>query len=86
MKFLDKITLVLFSIIVLVISVVLALLLFGFVSFSKILIVYNDLVTNQTATNIAIGALIVCILLAIRAIFFGGSSSEAGGDRSFTSK
>ena len=86
MKFLDKVTLVLFSIIILVVSIVLALLLFGFVNFSKILIVYNDLATNQTATNIAIGVSIACALLAIRAIFFGGSSSESGGDRNFASK
>ena len=80
MKFLDKVTLVLFSVIVLVVSVVLALLLFGFVSFSKILIVYNDLIGNPTATNVAIGVSIVCALLAIRAIFFGGSKSETEGD------
>ena len=80
MKFLDKVTLVLFSVIVLVVSVVLALLLFGFVSFSKILILYNDLIGNPTATNVAIGVSIVCALLAIRAIFFGGSKSETEGD------
>ena len=86
MKFLDKITLVLFSIIILVVSVVLALLLFVFVGLSDILIIYQKLTANVVATNVTIGASIACILLALRAIFFGESSGEASGDRSFTSK
>ena len=86
MKFLDKITLVLFSIIILVVSVVLSLLLFGFINFSDILIIYQNLTANQVATNVTIGVSIVCLLLAIRAIFFGGSSSETSGDRNFASK
>lgn len=79
MKILDKITLALFSIIMLIISILLALLLSGFLKFSTISMYYSQLTASSLATNITLGISIVCALLALRAIFF---SSSSNGDRS----
>ena len=70
MKILDKITLVLFSIVVLVIAIVLMLLLTGFIGSNAITTIYSKLIADQVATNITIGVLAVFVLLAIKAIFF----------------
>ena len=80
MKILDKITLILFSIIVLVISILVALLIFGWVRLSTLNMYLSEMSANALATNITLGASIVCSLLALRAIFFGGNSSENSGD------
>jgi len=76
MKILDKIALVLFSIIVLVIAIVLMLLLTGLVSSSAVSMIYTKIVANEIATNVTIGICAVCILLAVKAIFFGGTSDN----------
>lgn len=80
MKILDKITLVLFSIIILIISLLLALLIFGWLQFSAITQFYSEIVASSTATNIALGASIVCALLSLRAIFFGGTYGQPSED------
>ncbi len=80
MKILDKITLVLFSIVILIISVVMVLLMFGIVSYTTITSLYGQVAVNPTATNITIGVSIVCALLAVRAIFFdSGSNTKSNG-------
>lgn len=81
MKILDKITLVLFSIIVLIISIVLILLLESVIGFSTITSLYNMLIANEVAVNVALGVSIVCMLLAIKSIFFGGSKNSENRSR-----
>ncbi len=76
MKILDKITLVLFSIVILIIAVVMELLMFGFLSFTTITALYAQIATIPVATNITIWTSIVCAILAIRAIFFGTSTGK----------
>ncbi len=76
MKILDKITLVLFSIAILVISILLSLLMFGWINFSTVTIFYGKIVASDVATNVTLGVSIVLALLALRAIFYGGSSSD----------
>lgn len=76
MKILDRITLALFSMIILIISIVLVLLMFGLISFTTIATIYSQIVANEVATNITLGVSIVFILLAIKAIFFGGEASN----------
>lgn len=80
MKILDKITLVLFSIILLVVSIVMALLMFGWVPFSTIILLYNQMNASSLATNIILGTSIVCALLALRAIFFSGTPGQKSED------
>lgn len=79
MKILDKIILVLFSIIILVISAVLLLLTLGMISFSTIATLYATLIANSTATNITLGVSVICIILAVKAIFFSSSSKPSNG-------
>lgn len=80
MKILDKITLVLFSIIILIISIITALLMFGWVKLSMFVMLYNELIASETAINIALCFAILCALLALRAIFFGGASAKDDED------
>ncbi len=80
MKILDKITLVLFSIIILVISILMALLMFGWVRFSTITLLYSEINASGVATNVVLGVSIVCALLALRAIFFSGNSSQGSNE------
>lgn len=76
MKILDKITLVLFSIIILIISIIMALLVFGWVSFATIVSLYGQMMASDLISNIVLGVSIVCALLSVKAIFFGGSSKS----------
>lgn len=78
MKILDKITLVLFSIAILIISVLLVLLMFGWVNFSTINLMYSEINASSLATNIVLGVSVFCILLSLRAIFFGSSNNSSG--------
>lgn len=64
MKILDKITLVLFSIAILVISILLSLLMFGWINFSTVTIFYGKIVASDVATNVTLGVSIVLALLA----------------------
>jgi len=78
MKILDKITLILFSVIILVLSILIALLMFGWVKFSTITIFYGEIIGNSLATNVITVSAVLCAILAIKAIFFGGDSVTAG--------
>lgn len=76
MKFLDKFNLVVFSIIILVISLLICLLSFGWLGLNLALEGISFLVTNTIANNIALGISILLILLAIKSIFFNSFSKE----------
>lgn len=71
MKFLDKVALVLFSNIVLILSVLLCLILFGWVDVSTISWVISMAMNNTVATNVTLGVCFVFMLLAVKGIFFG---------------
>ena len=71
MKILDKITLILFSIIMLVVSVVLVLLIFSVISFDAIEMLYTQMMGNQIINNVVLGIALISIVLATKAIFFG---------------
>lgn len=77
MKVLDKIALVLFSNIVLIISVILCTVIFGWVKLETIAICINSLLEGQMAQNITLAVLIALILLAIRGIFFTDPKKES---------
>lgn len=76
MRFLEKVSLVIFSLIILVLSVIICLLIFDFLSVSTINVVLSNALNNETTSNVILGVAIVCILLAIKNIFFGGNSSK----------
>ncbi len=76
MKFLDKFNLVLFSIIILILSLIICLLSFGWLNLGLALEGVAFLVTNTVANNIALVVSIILILLAIKSIFFNSFSKE----------
>ncbi|HJJ04174.1 MAG TPA: alkaline shock response membrane anchor protein AmaP [Clostridiaceae bacterium] len=79
MKGLDKFNLILFSVIILIISVLVCFLQFGWID---VILAYNGisfLVENSVAGNISLGLAIILILLSIKSIFFNSYSSESQG-------
>ena len=76
MKFLDKFNLVLFSIIILVISLIICLLLFGWLGLDLAVDGISFLVRNTVASNVSLGVSIILILLALKSIFFNSYSKE----------
>ena len=83
MKVLDKITLILFSTLILIIAIILALLMFGWIRFATIASLFAEAVASETATRIILVACVFCAILAIRTIFFGenkGTSDDMAGE------
>ena len=76
MKFLDKASLILFSFLVLVLSMIMCLLMIGWVSVGDINWVLNWILQNSLASKITIGVCIVLILLAVKCIYFMPSSKN----------
>ncbi len=76
MKILDKFNLVLFSVIILIISLVICVLSFGWLDLKMILSGVLYLETNAVASNIVLGISIILILLSIKSIFFNSFSKE----------
>ena len=76
MKIIDKFNLVLFSIIILIISLVICILTFGWLDLNIVLEGIDFLITDAVVSNIALGISIVLILLALKSIFFNSFSKE----------
>lgn len=76
MKFLDKLGLVFFSIVILLISVLLCLIIFG-VTNVEIVFDVLKLITTENAKGITLAISIVMIVWAIKCIFFNGESKES---------
>lgn len=79
MKVLDKIGLIIFANLILIISIILCLMVFGWLDINTVhsvtVMVFNDPVT----VNIVLAISILCILLAIKCIFFSSDSKEING-------
>ena len=76
MKFLDKVGLVFFSIIVLTLSILLFLVGFGWLDPAIFSVLVGKALVSETSTYVMIGVSVVLILLAIRCLFFSDMSSE----------
>ena len=74
MKIIEKIGLVLFSNLILVLSILICLMIFGWLDASIMTLFMNWILANHIATNITLGACIVFILLAIKCIFFDSTT------------
>ncbi|MBE5805764.1 MAG: alkaline shock response membrane anchor protein AmaP [Clostridiales bacterium] len=70
MKILERIALIIFSIIMLIVSIVLCLVVFNVVELQTIFEYSQKIVENQIGERIILGVSIVSILLAIKALFF----------------
>lgn len=76
MKFIEKASLTIFSIVVLVLSLLLCLMLFGWLEISDTYYVLKYLISTPIATNISLVASVVLMLLAIKCIFFPSYNKE----------
>lgn len=76
MKFFDKLGLAIFSAIVLIISITLCLIGFGWIEPSVYSILISKAYASQTGTYVLIGSCIVLALLAIKCLFFTDMTSK----------
>ena len=76
MKFLDKFNLVLFSTIILIISLIICLLTAGWLDFELALKGIVFATTNIAARNIALVTSMILVILAMKSIFFNSDSKE----------
>lgn len=76
MKFLEKVALILFSNIILILSIIMCLLIFGWLDLDFTTMIFRQILITPTATNILLAVSILFILLAIKCIFFGSDSKE----------
>ena len=80
MKFLEKFALVIFSIIILLISVIGCLLLFNFIDVAVVVDTIKTIIATPNYTNTALACFVIFILLAIKCIFFRASDSNKSKD------
>lgn len=76
MKFLERFTLVIYSYIIILLSVVLSLLVFNWIDFNVVSDMVHVLVTGAVSSKITLGVSVVFILLSIKCIFFDERSKE----------
>lgn len=76
MKILDRFNLALFSLLILIISVIICVLSFGWLGIDLVEKGMEIIITNSIANSIAIVVSIILILLAIKSIFFNSYSKE----------
>lgn len=76
MKILEKITLIIYSNIMLILSIILCLLVFGWVDIALVGDIITKIIVGETSGKILLGLSIVFILLSIKCIFFDTTSRE----------
>lgn len=81
MKTLEKIALIIFSNIVLILSIIGYLLLFGWLNPQDISNMINSLLAIEIVTNVAMVVFGILILLSVRCIFFDKTSKERAKER-----
>lgn len=78
MKFLEKVALILFSLMISVLSIGLILIMFDIVQVNVITKSIALILADETAFKITLGVTIVALLLAIKCIFFGAEPEDDG--------
>ena len=76
MKTLEKITLIIYSNIMLILSIVVCLLIFGWLDMDLVGNMVYRLIVGETSSKILLGLGIIFILLSIKCIFFDSTSKE----------
>ena len=76
MKFIEKVTLIIYSNIILILSVIACLLIFGWLDIEIVQGLVRDLLLFGTSSKIILGVSIVFILLSLRCIFFDPTSKQ----------
>lgn len=76
MKFLEKFTLIVYSYIILFITIILCLLIFNWVDLGTISNVLNIVTTQEPTSKITLAVSVIFILLSLKCIFFDSSAKE----------
>lgn len=76
MKFIEKVTLVIYSCLMLVISIISCLLVFGWIEFNFVSNFIHTIIVGDTTGKIILGLSILFILLSIKCIFFDSNSKD----------
>lgn len=79
MKLLDKLGLIIFSNFILIISIILCLLIFGWLSPETVYDIINLVLNDTVTTNIILGISVASMILAIKCIFFTSDTNEING-------
>ena len=76
MKFLERFTLITYSLIMLILSVIISLLIFNWMNFGTVTEMVQALITGDVSSKITLGVCVVFILLSIKCMFFDEKSKE----------
>lgn len=76
MKIIDKFNLVLFSTIILILSLIICILAFGWLDFDLAIDGVRFVVTDNIGSKVLVGTAIVLVMLSIKSIFFNSFSKE----------
>ena len=76
MKILEKITLIIYSYVILIISILACLLVFGWVDIDLVGEIIKGAIVSSTWGKVILGVSVVFILLSIKCIFFDSTSRE----------
>ena len=76
MKILEKITLIIYSNIMLILSVILCLIVFGWLDIELVGDIVEQIILGDTTGKIVVGLSVIFILLSIKCIFFDSTSKE----------
>ena len=76
MKILEKITLIIYSNIMLILSIILCLLIFGWLDMGLMGDIMYNMIQGETSSKILLGLSVIFILLSIKCIFFDTTSRE----------
>lgn len=76
MKFLERFTLITYSLVILILSVILSLLIFNWIDFGTITDMIEALIRGSLSSKITLGVCVVFILLSIKCMFFDENSKD----------
>ena len=76
MKILEKITLIIYANIILILSIILCLLVFGWLDIGLVGDMVKNAIQGEVTGNVILGISVVFILLSIKCIFFDSTSKE----------
>lgn len=76
MRLLERLSLIVFSLLILVLSVIICLLTFGIINLSTINVVFLNILNNNTYSKVMLGIALLFILLSLKNIFFGSKQKQ----------
>ena len=76
MKFLERFTLVIYSLIILILAIITSLLIFNWMDFDVVTEMVDALLTGTVSSKVTLGVCVVFILLSIKCIFFDEKSKQ----------